>query len=42
LRTVYRQNWFLTLGKYLVIGISYLTLLSLVTTGVAIASFVLL
>ena len=42
LRTVYQQNWFLTLGKYLAIGISYLTLLSLVTTGVAIASFVLL
>jgi len=42
LRTMYRQNWFLTLGKYLVIGISYVTLLAFVTTGVAIASFVLL
>jgi len=42
LRTVYRQNWFLTLGKYIVIGTSYVTLLLLVTVGVAIASFVLL
>ena len=42
LRTVYQQNWFLTLGKYFVIGISYVTLLLLVTVGVAIASFVLL
>ncbi len=42
LRTVYQQNWFLTLGKYFVIGISYVTLLAFVTTGVAIASFVLL
>lgn len=42
LRTMYRQNWFLTLGKYFVIGISYVTLLAFVTTGVAIASFVLL
>lgn len=42
LRTVYRQNWWLTLGKYFVIGISYVTLLAFVTTCVAIASFVLL
>ena len=42
LRTVYQQNWFLTLGKFFVIGISYVSLLALVTTGVAIASFVLL
>jgi len=42
LRTVYQQNWFLTLGKFFVIGISYVTLLAFVTTGVAIASFVLL
>lgn len=42
LRTMYQQNWFLTLGKYFVIGISYVTLLAFVTTGVAIASFVLL
>ncbi|MCW8925406.1 MAG: hypothetical protein OQJ84_04040, partial [Xanthomonadales bacterium] len=42
LRTVYQQNWFLTLGKYFVIGISYITLLAFLTTVVAIASFVLL
>jgi len=42
LRVVYRQNWFMTTGKFIVIGLSYLTLLGLVTTGVAIASFVLL
>jgi len=42
LRVVYQQGWLLTLGKFFVIGISYVTLLSLVTTGVAITSFVLL
>ena len=42
LRVVYKQNWLLTTGKYIMIGISYMTLLGLVTTGVAIASFVLL
>jgi len=42
LRTVYRQNWFLTVAKYGVIGVSYLLLLSLVTVTVAIVSFVLL
>ncbi len=42
LRVVYQQNWLLTLGKFTVIGFSYLTLLSIVTSGVAIASFVLL
>jgi len=42
LRTVYQQNWALTVGKFAVIGFSYVTLLSLVTSGVAIASFVLL
>ncbi len=42
LRVVYQQGWFLTLGKFAAIGISYLTLLTLVTSGVAIASFVLL
>ena len=42
LRTVYQQNWFLTLGKFFVIGISYMTLLAFITTVVAIASFVLL
>ncbi|NNL00465.1 MAG: DUF3667 domain-containing protein [Xanthomonadales bacterium] len=42
LRVVYQQNWFMTIGKFSVIGISYLTLLTFVTSGVAIASFVLL
>ena len=42
LRVVYQQGWLLTMGKFFVIGISYVTLLALVTTGVAIASFVLL
>lgn len=42
LRVVYRQNWFMTMAKFAVIGLSYLTLLGLVTTGVALASFVLL
>lgn len=42
LRVVYQQGWFLTLGKFLAIGISYVTLLVLITVGVAIASFVLL
>ncbi|MGD8385084.1 MAG: DUF3667 domain-containing protein [Lysobacterales bacterium] len=42
LRTVYRQGWMLTLGKFTVIGISYLVLLSFFTIGVTIASFVLL
>ena len=42
LRMVYKQNWLMTTGKYVMIGASYLTLLGFVTTGVAIASFVLL
>lgn len=42
LRVVYQQGWLLTMGKFFVIGISYLMLLSLVTVGVAIAGFVLL
>lgn len=42
LRVVYQQGWLLTIGKFAVIGISYLTLLTMVTSGVAIASFVLL
>jgi len=42
LRVVYQQNWGLTICKFAVIGLSYLTLLILVTSGVAIASFVLL
>ncbi len=42
LRVAYRQNWFLTLCKFGVIGFSYIALLAIVTSGVAIASFVLL
>jgi len=42
LRVVYQQNWFLTIGKFIVIGISYATLLGLVTISVALTSFVLL
>ena len=42
LRVAYRQNWLMTIIKFVMIGLSYLTLLGLVTTGVAIASFVLL
>ena len=42
LRVVYQQGWLMTLGKFTVIGFSYLTLLTMVTSGVAIASFVLL
>jgi hypothetical protein len=42
LRTVYRQGWFLTLAKGGVIGISYLSLLTMVTTVVALLGFLLL
>lgn len=42
LRVVYQQNWLMTAGKYVLIGISYMTLLGVTTIGVAIASFVLL
>ena len=42
LRVVYQQGWLLTVGKFLVIGISYMTLLGLVSISVAIASFVML
>ncbi|MDX1555109.1 MAG: hypothetical protein R3212_03690, partial [Xanthomonadales bacterium] len=42
LRTVYRQNWFLTSCKYMVIGVSYFILLTFVTTTVALLGFVLL
>jgi len=42
LRVVFQQGWLLTVGKFTVIGISYITLLTLVTSGVAIASFILL
>lgn len=42
LKTVYRQGWFLTVCKYFVIGISYIVLLTLVTTVVALLGFLLL
>lgn len=42
LRTVYRQNWFLTLIKFGVIGISYVSLLVGLTVIVAALSFLLL
>jgi len=42
LRVVYQQGWLLTIGKFFAIGISYLALLGLMTTIVAILSFVLL
>lgn len=42
LRHVYRQSWFLTLCKFGVIGISYVSLLGIVTSIVAIMGFVLL
>lgn len=42
LRVVYRQGWLLTIGKFVAIGFSYVSLLLLVTSVVAIASFVLL
>lgn len=42
LKTVYRQNWFLTVLKFGAIGISYLVLLTFVTTVVAVLSFLLL
>ena len=42
LRVVYKQGWLLTTGKFFAIGISYLVLLGLMTSIVAILSFVLL
>jgi hypothetical protein len=42
LRTVYQQNWFLTILKFGAIGISYFALLTFVTTFVAMLSFLLL
>lgn len=42
LKTVYGQGWFLTVCKYCVIGLSYVVLLTLVTTVVALLGFLLL
>lgn len=42
LRVVYQQNWAMTALKFVLIGISYLTLLGIVSVGVAVAGFILL
>ena len=42
LKTVYRQGWFMTFMKFSLLGVSYLTLLALVTSVAAVAGFVLL
>lgn len=42
LRVVYQQGWFLTVVKFVLIGISYITLLGVVSAGVAITSFIML
>ena len=42
LRVVFQQGWLLTTGKFFVIGFSYMVLLVLTTSIVAILSFVLL
>ena len=42
LKRVYQQSWTLTVAKYMVIGLSYLFLLSLATSTAAALSFVLL
>jgi hypothetical protein len=42
LKKVYRQGWMLTLAKFSLVGISYLLLLTLVTSAAALAGFVLL
>jgi hypothetical protein len=42
LKTVYRQGWALTFAKFSVIGFSYIALLALAASVVALLSFVLL
>ena len=42
LRVVYQQGWLLTQGKFAMIGLSYVTLLMIVSSVVAVSSFVLL
>ena len=42
LKTVYRQGWAMTLGKFCLVGISYMMLMVAVTATAALASFVLL
>jgi hypothetical protein len=40
LKRVYQQNWWLTVAKFSCIGISYMILLALATSLVALISFV--
>ncbi len=42
MKRVYQQSWAMTLAKYVVIGLSYIILLSLATSVAAVLSFVLL
>ena len=42
LRTMYRQNWFLTIIKYFLIGICYVMLLAFTTATVTAVGFILL
>ncbi len=41
MKRVYQQGWFLTLGKYFVVSVSYLIMLVFVTSITAVLSFVL-
>jgi hypothetical protein len=42
LKKVYQQGWAMTLGKYALLGVSYIVLLTAVTSAAALAGFVLL
>ena len=42
LKQVYQQDWWLTIGKYLAVGTSYLLILGLATGFVALATFIML
>ena len=42
LKQVYQQGWWLTIGKYLAVGTSYLLILGLATGFVALATFIML
>ena len=42
LKRVYQQGWWMTMGKYTCIGVSYLVLLAMATAFAALVSFVLL
>ena len=41
MKRVYRQGWWLTFGKYFVVSVSYLVMLTFVTSITAVLSFVL-